>query len=381
VGRKCELVLRLMRGESTELLSRELGLPMFKLEQWREKAEAALDGALKERDAGPASTELAAAMQCAQEVAVMAAMPPSRRARPWRHAAEAATSAFASTTRSSRSRGGKTEWPECTAQGYRRFRCRECGKQFNERSAGLLNRTQFPSDVIALVVLWRLRYRLTLRDLSEMFLQRGIVFSYKAVREWEAKLAPPLAGELRQRRWGKGGARSRQWHVDETYLKVRGRWCYLYRAIDRDGQLVDTMLSEHRDMAAAQAFFRSAKSATGMTPDQVTTDGHGSYPRAIRSVLGRRVVHRPSTYKDLWPALRTPQGPASIFGCRHRAEAGITLSGTAQERRRRLATAKFEPNQTLAAGPGRRLDQAASLLSDPWLHARRPSSTRATAPG
>jgi len=56
--------------------------------------------------------------------------------------------------------------------------------------------------VIALVVLWRLRYRLTLRDLSEMFLQRGIVFSYEAVREWEAKLAPILADELRQRRWG-----------------------------------------------------------------------------------------------------------------------------------------------------------------------------------
>jgi transposase-like protein len=191
-----------------------------------------------------------------------------------------------------------TERPECTTQGYRRFRCRDCGKQFNERSAGLLNRAQYPSDVIALVVLWRLRYRLTLRDLSEMFLHRGIVFSYEAVREWEAKLAPILAGELRQRRWGKGGARSRRWHVDETYLKVGGRWCYLYRAIDRDGQLVDTMLSEHRDMAAAQAFFRSAKSVTGMTPDQVTTDGHGSYPRAIRSTLGRRVVHRASAYKN-----------------------------------------------------------------------------------
>src|SRR5829696_4591806 len=86
-----------------------------------------------------------------------------------------------------------TERPERTAQGYRRFRCRDCGKQFNERSAGVLNRTQFPSDVIALVVLWRLRYRLTLRDLCEMFLLRGIVFSHEAVREWEAKLAPALA--------------------------------------------------------------------------------------------------------------------------------------------------------------------------------------------
>jgi putative transposase len=191
-----------------------------------------------------------------------------------------------------------TEWPECTAQDYRRFRRRDCGKQFNERSAGLLNRTQYPSDVITLVVLWRLRYRLTLRDLSEMFLHRGIIFSYEAVREWEAKLAPLLADELRRRRHGKSGVRSRQWHVDETYLKVRGRWCYLYRAIDRDGNLVDTMLSEQRDMAAAQAFFRSAKAVTGVTPDQVTTDGHGSYPRAIRSTLGRRVVHRTSAYKN-----------------------------------------------------------------------------------
>ena len=113
-----------------------------------------------------------------------------------------------------------TERPERTAQGYRRFRCRDCGRQFNERSAGLLNRAQYPSDVIALVVLWRLRYRLTLRDLCEMFLQRGIVFSQEAVRDWEAKLAPVLAGELRRRRRGKGGAGRRSWFVDETLYLV-----------------------------------------------------------------------------------------------------------------------------------------------------------------
>src|SRR3712207_3881785 len=108
-----------------------------------------------------------------------------------------------------------TERPEGPARGDRRFRCRDCGRQFNERSAGLLNRAQYPSDVIALVVLWRLRYRLTLRDLCEMFLLRGIVFSHEAVRDWEAKLAPALAGELRRRRHGKGGARGRQWHVED----------------------------------------------------------------------------------------------------------------------------------------------------------------------
>jgi putative transposase len=146
--------------------------------------------------------------------------------------------------------------------------------------------------------LWRLRYRLSLRDLAEIFLVRGLVFSHEAVRQWEAKLAPGLTHELRQRRHGKGGSRGRHWHIDETYLKVRGRWAYLYRAIDRDRNLVDTMLSEHRDMAAAQTFIRSAKAATGITPERVTTDGHGCYMRAIRSTLGRRVVHRTSAFKN-----------------------------------------------------------------------------------
>src|SRR5215213_4960764 len=186
-----------------------------------------------------------------------------------------------------------TERPERTAQGYRRFRCRACAKQFNERSGGALNRTQYPSDVIALVVLWRLRYKLALRDLPEMFAIRGIVFSSEAVREWEAKLTPALAEDLRRCRRGQVG---RSWYVDETYLKVHGRWCYLYRAIDRDGNLIDVLFSEHRDMAAAQAFFRSAKAVTGMTPDRVTTDGHDSYPRAIRTELGKDVRHRTSAY-------------------------------------------------------------------------------------
>src|SRR5881398_2877419 len=147
-----------------------------------------------------------------------------------------------------------TERPERTAQGYRRFRCRACGKQFNERSGGVLNRAQYPSDVIALVGLWRLRYKLSLRDLPELFAVRGIVFSYEAMREWEAKLTPALAEDLRRRRRGKAG---RSWYVDETYIKVEGRWCYLYRAIDRSGALVDVLFSEQRDMAAAKAFFRS----------------------------------------------------------------------------------------------------------------------------
>jgi len=126
-----------------------------------------------------------------------------------------------------------------------------------------------------------------------MFLVRGMMFSHEAVREWEAKLTPALAEDLRRRRRGKAG---RSWYVDETYIKVGDRWCYLYRAIDRSGALIDVLLSERRDMKAARAFFRSAKAVTGVTPDRVTTDGHDSYPRAIRNELGRDVRHRTSRY-------------------------------------------------------------------------------------
>src|SRR5689334_18263111 len=87
---------------------------------------------------------------------------------------------------------------------------RTCGKQFSECFDRLLNRAQYPSDVIALVVLCRLRYKLSLRDLPEMFAVRGIVFSYEAVRAWEAKLTPAVAEELRRRRSQVG----RSWYVD-----------------------------------------------------------------------------------------------------------------------------------------------------------------------
>ncbi|WP_284948302.1 IS6 family transposase [Acidisoma cladoniae] len=185
---------------------------------------------------------------------------------------------------------------EVTARGYRRYRCRDCGRQFNERSGGVLNRSCLPSDIIAFVVFCRLRYRLTLRDLSEIMALRGIEISHETVRDWEVKLLPIMGDALRKRRHGTRRAAGASWYVDETYLKVRGRWCYLYRAVDRDGNLIDAMLSEHRDMQAAKAFFRSARATMGIRPDRITTDGHGSYPRAIRTVLGKTVQHRTSVY-------------------------------------------------------------------------------------
>ena len=84
--------------------------------------------------------------------------------------------------------------------------------------------------------------------------------------------------------------------MDETYVKVNGKWCYLYRAIDWEGNLVDARLSETRDMDAAQRFFRQAVATVGHHPDRVTTDGYDAYPRAIRETLGDDVVHRCSRY-------------------------------------------------------------------------------------
>jgi putative transposase len=98
-----------------------------------------------------------------------------------------------------------SERTERTARGYRRFRCRVCGKQFNERSASLLNRTQYPSDVIALVVLWRLRYKLSLRDLPEMFLIRGIVFSHEAGRPSSPRYWPKVYVVAGVARLGRAG--------------------------------------------------------------------------------------------------------------------------------------------------------------------------------
>jgi transposase-like protein len=98
---------------------------------------------------------------------------------------------------------------------------------------------------------------------------------------------------LRNHRRGRTGP---SWYVDETFLKVTGRLVYLYRASDRDGNLVDVLLSEKRDKAAAQAFFRSACTVPGHIPARVTSDGHDAYPGAIKAELGEEVRHCTNRY-------------------------------------------------------------------------------------
>ncbi len=137
-------------------------------------------------------------------------------------------------------------------------------------------------------LLCRLRYKLSVRDVAEFFLIRDVAFTHEIVRDWEERFAPLFAQELRAKRKGKGGT---VWHVDETSIRVKGEWCYLYRAMDLDGNLVNLMLSQKRDMAAAKAFFTQTQEIADQAPERVITDGHTSYPRAIAEVLGPMVRH------------------------------------------------------------------------------------------
>ena len=126
-----------------------------------------------------------------------------------------------------------------------------------------------------------------------MFLERGIVFTHETVRNWLKKFTPLITKELRRRRFGKAGE---SWYIDETIVRVKGRECYLYRAVDRQGNLIDCMLSKKKDMKAANRFLRGAKKVTGRSPKSATTDGLPSYPRAIKETLERRVLHRVNSY-------------------------------------------------------------------------------------
>src|SRR3954464_12035876 len=110
-----------------------------------------------------------------------------------------------------------TEREGRTVHGFRRFRCRDCERRYNERTGTVLNRVQIPTDIVFLF--WRLRYKLSLRDLAEMFLIRGIVFTHEAVRDWEANQAGAAAGRAQ------APSRQRCWHVGESVPRTHWqRW-------------------------------------------------------------------------------------------------------------------------------------------------------------
>ncbi len=181
----------------------------------------------------------------------------------------------------------------CTSLGYRTSACRAYHRIFNERTDTPFNNLQYPTDIVLLAVLWRLRYKLSFRDVAELLLQRGFEVTHETVRAWEFRFAPLLADQLRARLRGRAGE---SWYLDETYVKVAGRWCYLYRAIDRDGELIDSMLSEHRDKQAARRFLRRLVEVAERKPARLTTDQHPAYRKAIRWIIGRRALHRTAQY-------------------------------------------------------------------------------------
>jgi putative transposase len=139
----------------------------------------------------------------------------------------------------------------------------------------------FEQSIILLCVRWYLAYGLSLRDLQEMMAERRISVDHSTIHRWVVHFAPLLLESFSRRKRAVTG----KWHVDETYIKVRGRWMYLYRAIDSVGDTVEFHFSEHRDLPAAKRFFRKA------------LERHG------RPIASSSTEAKP-TGKPLFPAMR-----------------------------------------------------------------------------
>jgi transposase-like protein len=162
----------------------------------------------------------------------------------------------------------------------------------------LFKRRRFPVEIILLCVRWYCKYGISYRDLADMMQERGVEVDPSTIFRWVQRYAPEIERRIRQFQ----GHRSGSWRVDETYVRVGGKWKYLFRAIDIHGQLIDFMLSDRRDTRAAYRFLRKAiKMMSDYPPSSITTDRLASYPKAIRrlqseGLLSKAVEHRTSKY-------------------------------------------------------------------------------------
>jgi len=139
---------------------------------------------------------------------------------------------------------------------------------------------RFPPEVITVAVRWYLRYGLSHRDVEELLAERGIDVDHVTVYRWVQRFTPLFIDAARPCRHAAGD----RWLVDETYVKVAGRWIYLYRAIDQFGQVIDVLASQKRDLAATRRFFTQAL-GHNPRPREVTTDRAPAYPRVLDELL------------------------------------------------------------------------------------------------
>ena len=151
----------------------------------------------------------------------------------------------------------------------------------------LFKRRRFPVEIILLCVRWYCKYGISYRDLAEMMQERGVEVDPSTIFRWVQRYAPEI--EKRVRRYQ--GYRSGSWRVDETYVRVGGRWKYLFRAVDKHGQLIDFMLSDRRNTGAAYRFLRKAlKTMSDYPPSSITTDKLASYPEGDPTPTERRAA-------------------------------------------------------------------------------------------
>ncbi|WP_155295588.1 IS6 family transposase [Yersinia enterocolitica] len=140
-------------------------------------------------------------------------------------------------------------------------------------------RLHYPIDIIAQCVRWYLAYALSLRNLEEMMAERGIAVDHSTLHRWVIRLVPLLNKAFRRHKRSVGS----RWRMDETYIKIKGHWKYLYRAVDTAGQTIDFLLTAKRDAAAALRFFRKAIRHHG-EPEVVTIDKSGANTAALTTL-------------------------------------------------------------------------------------------------
>jgi len=136
--------------------------------------------------------------------------------------------------------------------------------------------SHFEREIILWGVRWYVAYPISYRQLKEMMQERGVSVDHSTLNRWVIKYAPEFQKQFRHRQQPVG----KSWRMDETYVKIKGKWAYLYRAVDREGQTVDFLLTPQRDRDAAEAFLHKAIRTQGL-PEKITIDQSGTNTKAI----------------------------------------------------------------------------------------------------